>query len=132
VLPALARAPWKRLRQAARRAGADTPDDELHRIRVLAKRARYAADVAALVLGNPAARFAAAAADVQDVLGGHQDAVLAEAWLREAVRGQSADSAFAAGQLVWQQRADAEHHRRAFPDVWQKLDRGKVRAWMSP
>ena len=45
---------------------------------------RYAAEAAAVV--TPAAdRHASAIADVQGVLGDHQDAVVAEAWLRRAV-----------------------------------------------
>jgi CHAD domain-containing protein len=54
-------------------------------VRILAKRSRYAAEATAPLLGPAAARFAAAVADVQTVLGDHQDTVLAEEWLRGAL-----------------------------------------------
>src|SRR5256886_5265529 len=43
VLPALATTPWRRLRSAVRGLPETPTDPELHRIRILAKRARYAA-----------------------------------------------------------------------------------------
>src|SRR5439155_25094965 len=42
VLPALATTPWRRLRSAVRGLPGTPTDPELHRIRILAKRARYA------------------------------------------------------------------------------------------
>src|SRR5438034_8032495 len=76
VLPALATTPWRRLRSAVR--GPKTPTDpELHRIRILAKRARYAAEAVAPVAGPGAAAFARAAAKLQTNLGEHQDGVTA-------------------------------------------------------
>ncbi|HEV2475304.1 MAG TPA: CYTH and CHAD domain-containing protein, partial [Candidatus Dormibacteraeota bacterium] len=67
VLPALATTPWRRLRSAVKQLP-DTPTDpELHRIRILAKRARYAAEAVAPV-APAAAAFARAAARLQTVL----------------------------------------------------------------
>ena len=53
-------------------------------------------------VGKPAPRFAKAVADVQDVLGDHQDAVVAERWLRDARRERAPTSttALVAGQLI--------------------------------
>ena len=53
-------------------------DEELHAARIRVKRARYAAELAASELGNPGERFVDAAKVVQDVLGEHQDAAVAE------------------------------------------------------
>jgi CHAD domain-containing protein len=36
------------------------------------------------VIGRPAERFADAAADLQEILGDHHDAVVGEDWLRQA------------------------------------------------
>src|SRR4029077_8224807 len=44
VLPPLAAGPWRRLRSAVRQLPEHPTDPELHRIRILAKRARYAAE----------------------------------------------------------------------------------------
>jgi hypothetical protein len=56
--PPLVAKAWRRLRKAVRRAGATPPDEALHRIRIRAKRARYAAEAVKPVLGKPARAFA--------------------------------------------------------------------------
>ena len=50
VLPDLVAVPWKRLRRDARRLGAEPADEELHALRIRAKRARYAAEAAAVAV----------------------------------------------------------------------------------
>src|SRR5205823_13009308 len=69
LLPALATTPWRRLRSAVRQLGVTPADAELHRIRILAKRARYAAEAVAPVAGPDSAAFAKAAAKLQTILG---------------------------------------------------------------
>jgi CHAD domain-containing protein len=130
VLPALARKPWRRLRDGVGALGQDPPDPELHRIRILAKRARYAAEAAEPVVGKEAGRFAAAAADLQTVLGEHQDSAVAQEWLR--ANAGSGRRAFAAGELSAQEAELAATYRRRWPKVWQRLDRRKLRAWLQP
>src|SRR5438309_6571660 len=51
VLPALATTPWRRLRSAVRQLPETPTDPELHRIRILAKRTRYAAEAVVPVAG---------------------------------------------------------------------------------
>src|SRR5438876_138591 len=65
VLPPLATGPWRRLRSAVRQLPEQPTDPELHRIRILAKRARYAAEAVAPVVGEGAIAFARAAAKLQ-------------------------------------------------------------------
>ncbi len=128
VLPGLAAGPWRRLRSAVRQLPDEPSDPELHRIRILAKRARYAAEAVAAVAGPQAAAFAKAAARLQTVLGEHQDAVTAQAWLRAArVSGRKA---FVAGELIALERIDAEHARARWPKAWAALDRKPLREWM--
>jgi CHAD domain-containing protein len=100
----LVRRPWRDLAKAVAALGADPPDTALHQVRILAKRSRYAAEAVAPVVGKPAARFAAAVADLQTVLGEHQDAVVAQTWLRDAATAQPA-TGLAAGQLIAIERA---------------------------
>ncbi|HEV2140449.1 MAG TPA: CYTH and CHAD domain-containing protein [Candidatus Dormibacteraeota bacterium] len=128
VLPALATTPWRRLRSAVKQLP-DTPTDpELHRIRILAKRARYAAEAVAPV-APAAAAFARAAARLQTVLGEHQDSVTAQAWLRAAkVSGRRA---FAAGELIALEGIAARDARAKWSKTWSSLDRKKLRDWMS-
>jgi CHAD domain-containing protein len=64
----------KRLKQAAR---ADAADELLHRARKAAKRARYTAELAKPAVGKPAGRIVKRATKLQDVLGEHQDAIVA-------------------------------------------------------
>jgi CHAD domain-containing protein len=127
VIPALAGRDWKQLRKGI--AGLpDQPDDlALHRIRILAKRVRYAAEAAEPIAGKVAARSAEAAAALQDVLGDHQDSVTAQQWLREAGKGPRA---FVAGELTALERETAAHDRAAWHNVWKKLDRKRLRRWM--
>ena len=128
TLPALATAPWRRLRSAVRKLGVTPSDGELHRIRILAKRARYAAEAVAPVAGQDAAAFAKAAAKLQTVLGEHQDSVTAQGWLRSAkVSGRRA---FVAGELIALERIAAADARREWLAAWESLDRKKLRDWM--
>lgn len=131
VLPALVRRPWKRLRRAVADVQPDGPDDQLHRVRIRAKRCRYAAEVAAVAVGKPARRLASAVADLQDVLGEHQDAVVAGAWLRSVAPELTPAEALVAGQLVAAQRSAADATRQAWLPVWDRANRPKLRAWMS-
>ena len=90
-----------RLRKAVARLGAEPADDELHEARIKVKRARYAGELALLD------GYVRAAKVLQDVLGEHQDSVVAEERLR-SVAVAHPDAAVAAGRLV-----DRELRRRA-------------------
>ena len=127
ALPALARRDWKRLRTGVSRLPESAEDAELHAMRILAKRGRYAAEAAAPIVGKTATRFAEAAAALQDVLGDHQDSATAQRWLREAGHGPRA---FVAGELCALEREAAAHDRAEWPKVWRKLDRKRLRRWM--
>jgi CHAD domain-containing protein len=127
VVPALARRDWKQLRKGVAALPDQPPDPALHRIRILAKRVRYAAEAAEPIAGKIATRFAEAAAALQDVLGDHQDSVTVQQWLREAGRGPRA---FVAGELTALERETAAHDRAAWHNVWKKLGRKRLRRWM--
>ena len=130
ALPALAAAPWKRLKRAVGALPDDPPDDDLHAVRIRAKRARYAAEAVAPVVGKPARRFAEAVAGLQTVLGDHQDAVVAEAWLREAA-GTSSVPKLVAGELIALQRVDAAACRKAWRRAWKQAGKKCLRTWLS-
>lgn len=131
VLPTLVQRPWKHLREAVQAAGPDAGDEQLHEVRIKAKRCRYAAEAAAPAVGKPARRLADVVAGVQEVLGDHHDAVVAEAWLRSAAQELDPAGALVAGQLIAVQRAAAEASRDAWPAAWRKADEGKLRAWLT-
>lgn len=118
----LFRGPWQHLRQAVRAAGKQPTDAELHTIRIRAKRVRYAADTVASLRGRSARSFAEAAAGVQVVLGEHNDAVVAEAWLRTWAAGHRwGDAAFAAGMLAGIERVAAGDARVRWRRAWKVL-----------
>jgi CHAD domain-containing protein len=131
----LARHTWKPLRKAARKvADADdvssVPVDEIHAVRIRAKRFRYAADAAAPV-ERAAARHAAALATLQDELGELNDAATAEAWLRERLPATTSEQAFVLGQLVAAERAEVAHRRTSWLGPWRAVNRRKRRAWLA-
>ena len=101
----LIRRPWRRLKRAAKALGKHSPDPQWHAVRIRAKQCRYAAEAVAPVCGHQARRFAAAVAAVQDILGDHQDTVVAEAWLRNAGAGVS-PACIAAGELIAAERLE--------------------------
>jgi CHAD domain-containing protein len=113
----LAAAEAKKLRKDAVRLTADAPDDELHALRIRAKRVRYAAEL----LGRK--KVVARAKELQDVLGEHQDAVVAEERLRGLATGARGPSALAAGRLVERQHERRRAARTAFPKAWRRLER---------
>ena len=130
VVPALVRTPWTKLREAVKALPADPPDADLHQIRILAKRARYATEAAAPLVGNKASRLGAALADLQTVLGDHQDAMVAEAWLRDAVEGADAEVSLAAGELIAMQLVEAARNRKQWPKAWTRASDKTLRSWL--
>ena len=131
IVPRLVRRPWKALRRSVLAAGRDPADEQLHGIRIRAKRARYAAEAAAPVVGKPAQRFAKATARLQDVLGEHQDAVVAAGWLRTWAADQdSRDVAFVAGVLAGLEEAAADRTADRWRTSWEQVDRMSLRGWM--
>ena len=130
-LTRLAGREFKRLRKRMNALDAGAADEELHRARILGKRARYSAELAEADAGKKARRFIAKAKAFQDVLGSHQDAIVAEARLRGLLReaGGTGGAAFATGRLVERERLRRREARRALPASWKKLERRGVRAW---
>ncbi|HYY03642.1 MAG TPA: CHAD domain-containing protein [Gaiellaceae bacterium] len=119
-----------RLRRRFAALGPHPTDDALHRSRIAAKRARYAAELAEPIVGKRARKFVAAAKAFQDVVGAHQDAVTAAARVR-AIGAGSADTAttFAAGRLVERQEGRRATARAAVPKAWRRLERRGRKAW---
>jgi CHAD domain-containing protein len=121
--------PWRRVADAVEALGPHPSDVQLHEVRILAKRSRYAAEAAAPLLRPAATRFAAAVADLQSVLGDHQDTVLAEAWLRNAVIGHpEADRTVRSLIELEQERRSAL--RAQWPAVWRKANAKKLHTWV--
>jgi inorganic triphosphatase YgiF len=127
VLPRLLEDPWRKLERRANALTPDDPDVSYHAVRIRAKRARYAAEaIAPAVNGSKRVEtLAGRAADLQELLGRMQDAVLAEQELLR-VMGQvprDAKFGFAAGRLIERERGAIAEARAAFPDTWKRTRR---------
>ncbi|TMM18450.1 MAG: CHAD domain-containing protein [Actinobacteria bacterium] len=132
VAPAVVGKAWRKLRKAVSGLGPEPPDAELHRIRIKAKRCRYAAEAVVGVEGKPAKRFANAVAGLQDVLGRLQDAVVATAWLRDRITDETAvGQAVAIGELLGFAAVAAEESRRQWPEAWSGARRKSLRSWLT-
>jgi CHAD domain-containing protein len=138
VLPGLVSLPWRRFAfggngvQGAGQLEADGPDDTWHAVRINGKRVRYAVEAVASVLGGESTALASALADVQDLLGEHQDAaVAADTWL--AIANADPDDhalAVTAGRLYERERAAVRAARASFPRAWRAASRRRLTEWM--
>jgi CHAD domain-containing protein len=120
--------PWRRVVDAVGALGPDPADTQLHAVRILAKRSRYAAEAASPLLRPAASRFASAVADLQTVLGDHQDTVLAEAWLRDSVVGDPEECPTVT-QLIALERERRSALRAQWPAMWHKANAKKLHTW---
>jgi CHAD domain-containing protein len=115
---------FRRTRRTFKKLDSKSRDDELHAARIKVKRARYAAELAGKELGRRGERFVDAAKELQDVLGEHQDAVVAAARVAAWTAGDPAREAAreaAAAPLMERERERREDARSLWPDAWKKL-----------
>ena len=146
---------WRSLRKAMDNLGPEPTDVELHRARVITKRLRYLAEIAAPLMPAKQERgaksTAARAASLQDVLGDVHDVAATELWLRELVAGRiteaatgpsgeqpgapelaataSLATAFGAGLLAARGRAVKRQLREQWPPAWRDLERAGTAKW---
>jgi CHAD domain-containing protein len=117
TLGKLAERELDRLRRDVRALGEEPDDTALHGLRKRGKRVRYAYELAgAKAVVKRAKAF-------QDVLGEHQDSVVAEERLRAISQDAPADQALAAGLLIERERARRTGARASWRKVWRELER---------
>lgn len=124
VLPALVVHDWKRLRRAVRalRQGHPDPHDPAwHRARILAKRARYAAQATAPSLGGRARRCAEELSAVTDLLGELHDGVVATQVLQDAADAADGAAGFALGRLLAVEDAGVDRAAAEFLERWPRV-----------
>jgi CHAD domain-containing protein len=126
----LAAREFKKLRNRARRLPETPTDSDLHEVRIRAKRVRYATELVVAEAGHAAERFVDRLKKLQDVLGEHQDAVVAETRLRAIARETTGRrTGFVAGLLVERQHARQQAARAAFAELWPEVARRGRKAW---
>jgi len=115
-------AEFARTRRRFEKLNRESSDDELHAARIRIKRTRYAAELAANELGVSGERFVEAAKLLQDVLGAHQDAFVAEEQIRAWSEGKP-EAADAVRKLLKRERARRKKARAEWPQAWRLLER---------
>lgn len=119
AMPALVAGAWRRvLRRHAELEHSDDPDEARHRTRKAAKRARYTAEAARPLLGDPARRLAAQASRVQETLGAYQDSVIAREHLAELRPTET--EARTIGRLIVVERDAADQALNDAHEVWRE------------
>lgn len=122
-LARVARHEHRRARLLVKRAKKNLSDAELHEIRKAVKRSRYAAELADQAGVSGARRYIKRAKAVQDVLGEHQDAVIAAATLKDIEPDLHRPIArMAASSLRDEQRRHQKASRSDFQKHWRKLE----------
>jgi CHAD domain-containing protein len=109
-------------------------DTALHEARKAAKKARYAAEVAAPVDPAGAAALAGAMAGLQELLGDQHDSVVTRELLLAAARRAHAagENAFTYGLLHGRQATGATDVEAGLPAARQALAGKKATAWLAP
>lgn len=112
---------------------AEADDEAWHRLRIAAKRARYAAEVCVPVVGIPAEAFAAQMTRITEELGLQQDAAVAGQVVERAARSPriASSTGFVLGRLLGEARAEIARSRRSFPLLWEAATAPSYRAWFA-
>ncbi len=117
ALDRLARRELEKLRRDVHALDRKPADDVLHALRKRGKRVRYAYEL------SGAKSVVKRAKGFQDVLGEHQDSVVAEEHLRALSNDAPADQALAAGLLIQHERARRAKARASWRKAWRALER---------
>jgi CHAD domain-containing protein len=129
-LPELAKKAFKKLRKAVKALDDTASNMAWHNVRIMAKRARYAAELAELCSGRTATRFIEKMKVIQDQLGDIQDASIAEDHLRRfAFKKAGKSETFLAGEMVKRQRQRRRQAKRRFLSTWKDVKKCGAEAW---
>ncbi|MFL6138625.1 MAG: CHAD domain-containing protein [Frankiaceae bacterium] len=131
VAPKLVRREWRRLEESVEPVRRTDANEAYHRARIAAKRLRYACELVVPVCGKPASRMARLAEEVQELLGEHQDAVVAAAELRRiAVSRRGREVGFSLGLLHAAEQEAATGAKARFAELWPRVAKAENRAWL--
>ena len=118
----------RRSRRLVRQLPKHPSDARLHEVRKAVKRARYAAELADAIGIRGMHRYVKRAKAVQDVLGEHQDAVVAARVLTSIDSELHRPAAhMAAGALADAQQDRKAAARSAFPKAWRRLNNASAK-----
>ena len=124
TLPDLARKEYNKLKHRVSRLNWNDLSPQLHDVRIQLKRVRYTTELAQSLMGKSVSGFIKQARQLQDLLGSHQDSIIAEMRLAELLKAsRSARLAFASGLIVSRLRKQRSVVVGAFPKQWKKLQK---------
>lgn len=123
----LVRQEYRRLLKAVHNAGENPSDEVLHTMRIDGKRLRYTGELASSAGRRPVRKLVDSTVALQDVLGEHQDACVAQQRVMVLLDGLGVvvdtGVAFSAGRLVEREEANRIAMRLAWPAAWQQVQR---------
>jgi len=132
VMPDLIRERYRKLRKCARRLTSDSSMREFHKVRIRAKKLRYALEVAAPTYAKPAKRMIAALQKLQSRLGAQHDAHVLAGYLAQLAlhppKEFTAATLFMMGRLAQLNAAEAARLGRKVEKPWRKV---RGRRWKS-
>jgi CHAD domain-containing protein len=128
VMPERVRRRFRRLRKSVGRLRPKSSMEEYHQVRRRAKQLRYATECGAVMFGKPADDMLKALRRLQDRLGAHQDAYMAQSHLASLAADPASTlppaTLFLMGRLAEHQERVAVQARETLPRSWRKV-RGK-------
>ena len=135
-LPSHVRRALRRMRRGMaaidRQPGGEQRDLALHETRKAAKRLRYATEAAEPAVGQPARRLRKRLKPVQNLLGDHQDSVVARPVLREfgAQAHLDGGNGFTFGLLHGTEAARADRAEQRLPARWKRMTKPRNTRWL--
>lgn len=119
---------FRRLLKRGQRVEAAAPaPEDLHALRIRAKRVRYLMEFMRELTGKPGRRLTRQLVRLQDLLGAYHDAVVAADFVRQFVEGPGKEvgpsTLLALGALVGSDLRVAEHTRADFQRTWKRFAR---------
>ncbi len=130
----LVRMAASKLRKHGDRLNQASSADDYHRVRIRAKRLRYALDAFGSLYGDAAREYLEALAKLQHVLGEYHDSAVRAGLFADLVtRGRRVPAAtsFLVGRLVERDQTDINKCRRKFLKAYQRTKRRRWRALLA-
>jgi triphosphatase len=127
VAPDLVESRRKKMRKAGSRVRKDPSNETLHRLRIRCKRLRYTLEFLTPFYADDAQPLIRALVKVQDLLGEHQDSVVAIERLRAmaAESGMPAETIFVMGRMAERYDRRSAKLRKRLPRAYEALHGGK-------
>ncbi len=130
VLPGLVDKAYRKLAKEVKLLELDGPSEPWHEARIRAKKARYAAEAVAPVLGEDVKKFGKALSQVTELLGEHQDAWVAQNTLKTLAARPEVDgmSGFSLGLLHQFEFEQEMFNRTDFEELWPSIKHAHKKA----